>query len=47
MVPNVPAAVVHARQLEESSEPEGAQILVVSGDRAGRACLSETAGPRT
>jgi hypothetical protein len=26
---------------------KGLMILAVSGDRAGRACLSETAGPRT
>jgi hypothetical protein len=26
---------------------KGLMILVVSGDRAGRACLSENAGPRT
>ena len=26
---------------------KGLMILVVSGDRAGRACLSETAGPGT
>jgi hypothetical protein len=26
---------------------KGLMILVVSGDRAGRACLFENAGPRT